>query len=113
MEAVCTTVICHPSNLVLPGLAQRAVPVHALTNRLYVVTANRIGTEGSLTFTGLSTIACPRGKVLIQASPSEVQVGLVDADISLARDKHVTSRNHVFADRRPQEYSSMLTGGEA
>ncbi|MHC4628266.1 MAG: nitrilase-related carbon-nitrogen hydrolase, partial [Planctomycetota bacterium] len=46
--------ICHPSNLVLPGFCQKALPVHALMNRIYVVTANRIGTEGELTFTGLS-----------------------------------------------------------
>lgn len=106
-------VICHPSNLVLSGLAQRAVPVHALTNRLYVVTANRIGTERSLSFTGLSTIANPGGEVLVQASPSEEEVSLVDADVSLARDKHITSRNHIFADRRPQEYSLLLKKGGA
>lgn len=101
-------VICHPSNLVLPGLAQQAVPIHALTNRLYTVTANRIGTEGDLTFTGLSTIASPRGKVLAQASPTEEEVRLVEADISLARDKHVTARNHLFADRRPEEYLMLV-----
>ena len=45
-------VICHPANLVLPGLAQRAVPIHALTNRVYVVTGNRTGTEGGLDLHG-------------------------------------------------------------
>jgi predicted amidohydrolase len=101
-------VIAHPSNLVLPGLAQRAVPVHALTNRVYVVTANRIGTEGDLTFTGLSTIADPGGNVLAQASPAEEAVVVVEVDVGLARDKNVTSRNHLFADRRPGEYRRLL-----
>jgi beta-ureidopropionase len=100
-------VICHPSNLVLPGLAQRAVPIRALTNRIHVVTANRIGSEGELSFTGLSTIADPRGKVRIQASASEEEVGLVEADADLAKDKQITCRNHVFADRRPEEYSLL------
>jgi predicted amidohydrolase len=100
--------IAHPSNLVLPGLAQQAVPVHALINRIYVVTANRIGTEGDLTFTGLSTIADPGGGVLVQASPSEEEVATVDVDISLARDKNVTTRNHLFADRRPDQYGRLL-----
>jgi predicted amidohydrolase len=100
--------ICHPSNLVLPGLAQRAVPVHALTNRVYVVTANRIGTEGDLTFTGLSTVAGPRGEILWQASASDEEVGIVDLDVSLARDKRMTPRNHVFGDRRPEAYSALL-----
>ena len=102
-------VICHPSNLVLPGLAQRAVPIHALTNRVYVVTANRIGTEGELTFTGLSTIASPRGEVLAQASPAGEEVRVVEVDVSLARDKNITPRNHLFADRRPAEYLRLTT----
>jgi predicted amidohydrolase len=101
-------VICHPSNLVLPGLAQRAVPIHALTNRLYVVTANRIGTEGNLLFTGMSTIANPKGEVLLQASPTDREVGLVEADLEMARDKEITARNHVFADRRPEEYAILV-----
>ena len=100
--------ICHPSNLVLPGLAQQAVPIHALTNRLYVVTANRIGTEGNLSFTGLSVIANPKGEVLLQASPSGGEVGLVEADLELARDKQITARNHIFADRRPEEYAFLV-----
>lgn len=101
-------VICHPSNLVLPGLAQRSVPIHALTNRIYIVTANRIGTERDLTFTGLSTIADPKGEILLQASSSEEEVGLVNADISLARDKDITPRNNLFADRRTEEYTLLL-----
>ena len=105
-------VVCHPSNLVLPGRAQRAVPVHALTSRIYTVTANRIGREGELTFTGLSTIASPRGEVLIQASATEDAVSLVDVDPYLARDKKVTSRNNIFADRRPEEYGLLCAGKE-
>ena len=101
-------VICHPSNLVLPGLAQRAVPIHALTNRVYVVTANRIGSEGELTFTGLSTLADPRGEVLAQAPPAEEAVCVVDIDLALARDKQITPRNHLFADRRPEAYAELI-----
>jgi predicted amidohydrolase len=102
--------ICHPSNLVLPGFAQRAIPIHALTNRVYIVTANRIGMEGDLSFTGLSTIADPRGDVLVQASQSE-EVGVADMDVSLSRDKMITARNDVFADRRPKDYSFLLREG--
>jgi predicted amidohydrolase len=100
-------IICHPSNLVLPGFAQRAVPIHALTNRVYVITANRIGTEGDLSFTGLSTIANPQGDILVQASQTEEEVGIKDIDISMARDKMITPRNHVLNDRRPKEYSLL------
>jgi len=103
-------VICHPSNLVLPGLAQRAVPIRALTNRVYVVTANRIGTEDDLTFTGMSTIASPNGDILTQASPTEEVVSVVEVDVSLARDKSITPRNDLFADRRPDAYHAVLEG---
>ncbi len=100
-------VICHPANLVLPGLAQRAVPVHALTNRIYVVTANRIGSEGDLSFTGLSLTANPKGDVLIQAPPQDEYVAVVDMDVCLARDKSITRKNNLWEDRRPEEYTGL------
>ncbi len=100
-------IICHPSNLVLPGLAQRGTPVHALVNRVYIVTANRIGTEGGLTFTGLSIITDPKGDILVQASPTEEEVGMADIDIGMARDKTFTEKNDLFRDRRPEEYALL------
>lgn len=100
-------IICHPSNLVLPGLAQRAVPIHALTNRVYTVTANRIGSEGDLTFTGLSTVADPLGNILHQASRTGEEIGIVDVAPALARNKSVTSRNDIFEDRRPDLYGLL------
>ena len=100
-------IICHPSNLVLPGLAQKAVPIHALTNRIYTITANRIGTEGNLSFTGLSTIANPNGDILFQASRTEEETVIKDIDIRLARDKIITKKNDLFSDRRPEEYSLL------
>ncbi len=101
-------VVCHPSNLVIPGLAQRAIPVQALMNRIYVVTANRYGTEGALTFTGLSLIADPNGSILARANATGDEVRVVDIDVKLARDKKVTPRNDVLADRRPQEYRALV-----
>ena len=100
-------IICHPSNLVLPGLAQKAVPIHALTNRIYTITANRIGTEGELSFTGLSTIANPNGDILFQASETKEETVVKDIDIRLARDKIITKKNDLFSDRRPEEYSFL------
>jgi len=99
--------ICHPSNLVLPGLAQKVVPIHALTNRVYTVTANRTGTEGDLTFTGLSTIADPHGNTVFRASQTKEEIGMVEIDPTLARDKVVTPRNDIFEDRRPDCYDLL------
>jgi predicted amidohydrolase len=104
-------IICHPSNLILPGLAQKAVPIHALTNRIFTITANRIGTEGDLSFTGLSTIANPNGDILFQASQTEEETVMKDIDIRLARDKIITKKNDLFSDRRPEEYSLLAEKG--
>ena len=101
-------IICHPSNLVIPEKAQRAVPIHAMINGVYVATANRIGTERELTFTGGSLIAGPRSQVLAQAPANSEAIEIVNIDIAAARNKAVTARNDLLADRRPQEYDFIL-----
>jgi predicted amidohydrolase len=100
-------VICHPSNLVLPGFCQKAVPVHALVNRIFAITGNRIGSEEELTFTGLSTIAGPKGDVLLQGPQAEVHFGACEIDPTRARDKRITARNDAFLDRRPDLYDAL------
>lgn len=100
-------IICHPSNLVIPGLCQRATPIHALINRVYVITANRFGAERDLTFTGLSTVVNPKGETLAQAKADEEKVTVVEVDIALAHDKMATPRNHVLNDRRPDQYQRL------
>lgn len=101
-------VICHPSNLVLRGFAQKAIPVHALINHVFVVTCNRIGFEGDLKFTGLSLIASPEGVVLREASDSNTEIGIVKINLDLARNKMITPRNQIFEDRRPEEYKLLV-----
>jgi predicted amidohydrolase len=100
-------VVCHPSNLVLPKLAQRAVPLHAMLNRFFVVLANRIGSEGELTFTGRSLICDPRGNVISEAPADKPFMGAVEIDPAAARDKSVTPRNDLIKDRRPGEYGLL------
>jgi predicted amidohydrolase len=100
--------IAHPSNLVLPGLCQRAIPVHAVTNRVYIVTANRTGTERDLAFTGRSLIADPAGEVVVSASARGEELGVAVVDLSRARRKRVTRRNDVLGDRRPETYTILV-----
>lgn len=100
-------IICHPSNLVLPGLAQSAIPIHSLINRVFIVTANRIGTEGDLTFTGRSLITAPDGTILASGPESSDEATVVDVDPALAREKVLPSGNHVLRDRRPEEYTLL------
>jgi predicted amidohydrolase len=100
-------VICHPSNLVLP-YAQQAVPVHAMMNRYFVITANRYGTEREVTFSGKSFICNPFGQTLCMAPPDKDDIVILDIDIHIARNKSITPRNHLFYDRRPDQYTEII-----
>ncbi len=105
-------VIAHPANLVMPGLAQLTMRVRAMENRVFTVTANRIGIEArtgeALCFTGLSQVAAPNGDVLVQAPQGAEDVRAVDIDPARAQDKHLTRLNDVFADRRPGFYEALF-----
>lgn len=100
-------IICHPSNLVLPH-CPGSMPLRALENRVYTLTANRVGTEhrtaDPLTFIGLSTIASPLGEVLARGPEAEPAALLADLDLDRC-DPWITPRNHVVADRRPEFYA--------
>jgi predicted amidohydrolase len=95
--------ICHPSNLITQN-AYRTLPGHALMNRIFILTSNRFGTEGDLTFCGRSIALKPDGSILFEAGREEEGVFVVDLDPEEARDKMVTTRNHAFDDRRPDQY---------
>ena len=103
-------VILHPANLVLP-YCQSAMITRCLENRVFAVTCNRIGTERragvTLRFTGASQIVDCRGQVLARASDDRPELQVVTVDAMQARDKHVTARNDLFADRRPAAYGRL------
>ncbi len=105
-------VIAHPANLVMPGLAQLTMRVRAIENRVFTVTANRVGVEArtgeTLRFTGLSQIVAPNGDVLAQGPQDAEEVRAVEIDPAQARDKHLTRLNDVFADRRPEFYRRLV-----
>jgi len=100
-------IICHPSNLVLP-YCQDAMVTRCLENRVFAITANRIGTERNgnreLTFTGASQITGVNGEILCHASKDQEEVMFAEIDPQLARNKHATQKNHIFHDRRPEMY---------
>lgn len=100
-------IVCHPSNLVMP-YAQDAVVTRALENRIFVITANRIGKdvkpEASLAFTGRSVVVDPAGRIVAAASPDREEIAVVDIDPSAALNKQVTEHNDLFKDRREDFY---------
>lgn len=101
-------IICHPSNLVLPYCPE-AMITRCLENRVFAVTANRVGTENRikgkpLEFIGRSQIVSPTGRVLKRAGARAVAAGVVDIEPTRARDKKITPFNHIFRDRREELY---------
>ena len=95
--------IVHPSNLLTQN-AIKVLPGIALMNRVFILTANRIGTEGDLTFNGNSGMLGPGGDTVVKLAGDEPGVLHVRVDPTLARDKMITEMNHVFDDRRPEQY---------
>jgi predicted amidohydrolase len=104
-------IIAHPSNLVL-NYCQRAMYCRALENAVFIVTANRIGSEDragrTLAFTGQSQIVSPAGAYLSQAGADVEAVGMVEADTAEADDKHITEVNDRIADRRIELYGQLF-----
>jgi len=100
--------LLHPSNLVLPHCPD-SMPVRCIENRVFAVTANRIGveerTEEALTYIGMSQVVDPAGRILIRAGRDEEVAGSVEIDPDRAADKHITRRNHLLEDLRPQLYT--------
>jgi predicted amidohydrolase len=96
-------IIVHPSNLLTQN-AMKAMPGIALMNRVFTVTANRIGTEDDLTFNGSSMIINPSGDVLARGPVDEEAILTLEIDPSESSDKMITPLNHVFNDRRPEHY---------
>lgn len=105
-------IVAHPSNLVLPYCPD-SMHIRALENRVFTVTANRIGTEDRtsgkpLKFIGQSVIASPRGEVLVKASAGNEEIIIADIDPLAARDKSLNIYNDIFNERRPDMYGALL-----
>jgi len=99
-------IVCHPSNLVTP-YAHKVLPAHALMNRFFIITANRIGTERDITFSGRSIVADPEGDIVVEAPKNSEAVTMIEIDLDKARNKMITAKNHVFKDRFPEHYKDL------
>ena len=103
-------IICHPSNLVLPHCPQ-AMVTRCLENRVFSITANRIGSEERggrkrLTYIGQSEIVSPGGAILSRAPSEEESLCVLDIDPHQARDKSLNPYNDLLRDRRTQFYEA-------
>jgi len=93
------------------------VPARAAENNLYVLAANRTGSEGSLSYIGQSVIQGPDGSVLARAGSEEAVLqaeirpetaGLRAVDV--APSKYAVN---LRGDRRPDLYGPLVVTDEA
>lgn len=100
-------VLAHPANLVMP-YCQAAMVTRSLENRIFCVTANRIGSEtnrhATLHFTGRSQLIDPSGVRLLGFTRTEKAFRAVKIDPRLADTKMVNRLNDLFGDRRTGYY---------
>jgi predicted amidohydrolase len=84
----------------------------ALENRLFIITANRTGTErrGRFThrFTGMSQIVSPEGRILTKADEKEEVLSVVRINPRMAENKRITPLNDIIRDRRKALYGRSM-----
>ena len=100
-------IILHPANLVLP-YCQDAMVTRSIENRVFSITANRIGVEKrgpyNYEFTGKSQIISPQGVRLKAASQSKEEIGIADINIGESDNKSLNEFNNIWDDRHPELY---------
>lgn len=100
--------IVHPSNLITQN-AHKVVPAQAIMNGYYVITTNRIGTEGDITFCGNSFISDPRGNIISEMDRVNEGIKITTVNPLLSRDKMITTGNHILNDRLPDNYFELFS----
>ncbi len=104
-------VVAHPSNLVLP-YCQDAMKTRCLENRLFAVTANRIGREergeDNFLFTGASQITALDGRVLSSAPSQEIFIDTASIEPEQAAGKSINPYNDLIENRRTELYGELV-----
>jgi N-carbamoylputrescine amidase len=84
---------------------QRVMIGHAVANSVGVVAANRVGTEGGMTFYGSSFVCDARGDKLAELPRTEPGIAL--ATLDLAQIRRIRASMGFFRDRRPDLYGNL------
>ena len=93
--------------------ANYVVNARASENKVYVIAANRVGTEGGFTFIGKSKICDVYGNTLAFADHQQEAIIHAEIDLSASRSKRIerVPGKHAidrFADRRPEFYNRII-----
>ncbi|MFI9597684.1 nitrilase-related carbon-nitrogen hydrolase [Nonomuraea sp. NPDC052265] len=83
---------------------EHAISANGLTNALFMVVPNRVGTEGPITFYGSSFISDPYGRVMLRAPRDRPAVLVADLDLDQRRD---WLEFGLISTRRPELYGAL------
>ena len=105
-------IICHPANLVLHH-CPNAMITRCLENRVYAITADRVGYEERggkerLSYLGMSQVISPSGETLYRATRDKEEIKILEIDPGEARKKAVNRHNHLIKDRRIDLYRELV-----
>lgn len=114
-------IICIPTNWVpIPGQAEGSPAMatvlcqaNAHSNSVYIVAADRVGTERGQEFNGQSVIVSYTGwPVAGPASPDQEEILYAEVDLGMARTaRNWNDFNHPLRDRREDTYGTTLRPG--
>jgi predicted amidohydrolase len=93
--------------------AELLAPARAYENRVYLLVANRVGTERTAVFCGRSQIVDPGGTRLAETDATSEALLVADVDVALARDKSIVPapgayEMQLFGHRRPELYGALV-----
>ena len=107
-------IVAHPTNFPMAAKVQTELitVARAAENRIFLLTANRVGKERWGEFCGWSQIVDPFGKRLAEADETEEKLLVADIDLEQARDKDYVIPGeyelYLFGDRRPGLYGALV-----
>jgi predicted amidohydrolase len=107
-------IVAHPTNFPMAAKVQTELitRARAAENRIYLLTANRVGKERWGEFCGWSQIVDPYGTRLAEADETEEKLLVADVEIEKARDKDYVIPGeyelYLFGHRRPELYGLLV-----
>ena len=111
--------VAHPTNFPMAAKIQTELitVARAAENRVYLLTANRVGKERWGEFCGWSQIVDPYGKRLAEAGETEEALLVADVDVVKAGDKDYVITGeyelYLFGHRRPELYGALVEETQA
>jgi predicted amidohydrolase len=108
-------IVAHPTNwpLAARSNAEILTRARAQENRIFLLTANRVGLERGGEFCGWSQICDVGGTRLVEAGETEEGLFVAEIDVEEARHKDIVPvpgeyEMYLFGDRRPELYGALV-----